>query len=306
MDILFNVIKDMRQLKIMLLTILVLIMMLSISGCRTRTSDSYGKAARLEASEQLNSVMSAFNGEQETDISTADNDTKKNTQNADATKKRSDDTESNSSDKNEQQSQDRSSEHKKSGKSDDNDGKGNEADNDNNAGGDDGENGKHETYAEDDAYVKYNTEYNRTIGKVQPCQRYKVYIEDDSGSVAPGSSKGNVCLSAGLNNVDSINECSGIVVKYVSGDLLGRGITNTTAAENHARNCIAKYAENGVAVESVVLVSDQLLGSKNGRMVTSYYLAAAVYPEIMDKFDADEARNALLGKGYEGIYVYRW
>lgn len=168
---------------------------------------------------------------------------------------------------------------------------------------------------------KYKTQLSRTVGNLQPCQRFNAYIEDTRENYAEGAgtSSHNIASYSGANNVADQTGRSGMIdkawvesnnpdmiIKYVSGSVLGKGVTDTSAAAGIAAGIASRDVWAGSAARgNIILVSNQLLGTEQGRLVTEYYLGKAMYPDLFAGIDVDAIRDELLGPGYEGIYVYK-
>ena len=170
----------------------------------------------------------------------------------------------------------------------------------------------------------YKAKLVRTVGKLYPCQRYKAYIESESEGKTVNRTSGlhEVADQAGCYNVaemlggDSLNideawiseQKPDAIIKYVGPSILGKGVDNTSAAQNLRRSILDRQGWGSVPAVSnrrVVLVSNQLLRTSKGILVTEFYLAKAMYPDLFVGVDVDKIRDELMGEGYEGIYVYK-
>lgn len=295
-----------------LLILMILILALSLAGCRKRIAENAANTGEFRqriqenAKNELERMQHVLGDEKETEK------TKKADSRSKETVTAKDDSSKLKKPKKSGKKSDGENEENQEGKKLDGSGDGDEA----------GEDGTQST--EESPEGQYKELLTRTVGKIYPCQRYNACIESVSEritvnrrfamhNVADASGCYNIAEMLGSGNLsiedDWIFEQNpGIIIKFAEPSVLGKGIQDTSAAQSLCSSIAARTGWNkitAVAQRNIVIVSNQLMDTEKGRLVTEFYLAKALYPSSFSDIQPDKIRDELLGSGYEGIYVYR-
>lgn len=158
----------------------------------------------------------------------------------------------------------------------------------------------------------YQTLLQDRLDSLFECQRLNVYWEDTEAytTIHKSSQEHQLILAAGAYdvaaklaegdlNVDSgwvQRKNPGAVVKVVPGSVLGGGVQSSAQAQALREELLARsgWSEmEAVQKGRVVLLSEELLYTQAGRTAAEVYLAKALYPALFEDTDADEALRAL-------------
>jgi len=165
------------------------------------------------------------------------------------------------------------------------------------------------------------------VGSLFECQRMYVYFEhlQDFHTINRNSPQSELITNAGGFNAaarrgnDSLvvdaewlmRQNPQVFVRTVSSDILGRNISATTRAEA-LRNEILNRPEiegvNAVLHRQVLLISEELLATDEGRMIATLHIARAMYPELFANVHMTELYNEILHAGgadfTRGIFIW--
>ena len=103
----------------------------------------------------------------------------------------------------------------------------------------------------------------------------------------------------------------GCIVKCVDASVLGSGVHGTKAAQAVMASLLARpgwEAMDAVRTRTVIVLSEELLETRWGRLAAALYVARAMYPEALSGVDAEEALRLLsqeaAGAAADGIFAY--
>jgi len=140
---------------------------------------------------------------------------------------------------------------------------------------------------------------NRGLGSLFECQRLYVYFEHladfytvnrsspqhaliiDSGGFNAAARRGNDALIVDADWVQRRNPA--VIIRTVSPDILGRNITDTSRAQALRNEILERPGfENIHAIldRRVLLLSEELLQSYEGRLIAKLHIAHAMYPTL--------------------------
>lgn len=158
--------------------------------------------------------------------------------------------------------------------------------------------------------------------KLYACQQNNVYFETvtDYLTVGKGSPEHQIILdSGGANvadmrmpnalNVDDawvIKMNPGTIVKCVDASVLGSAVHDTTAAaQTYSELCSRPGWDgvNAVMYGNVVLLSEELFETDEGRLAAKLYIASAMYPTLFANVDLNAYCTTIFGENC-GIYAY--
>ena len=160
------------------------------------------------------------------------------------------------------------------------------------------------------------------IGDLYPCQFVNAYIESsvDYVSYSSGSSLSSLIIQSGgvnvldsLFNVDINNVTSSllknldvsIMIKIVSKNILGNGVTTLNNAKNIKNSILNRENWNNlnfIKTQNVLLMSEELLETSKGRLYFKLIAASFMYPALFKNLDIEKANNDLLEN--KGIYYF--
>lgn len=158
------------------------------------------------------------------------------------------------------------------------------------------------------------------LGELYPCQFVLVYAEDEEDylTFAPSSSMNALLLSCGGDSVTSaylsLNlhvddafiaaHSPALIVKWVSGSVLGENISSTAVARAVQRGILSRDGIKdipAVKTGNVLVLSKQLLESEGGKTLAKLFLARSMYPVLFPDIDLAAVSRELVG---EGIFFY--
>lgn len=177
------------------------------------------------------------------------------------------------------------------------------------------------------AQLYYQTLLEDRLSDLFECQRFYVYWEtpEDYRTVHKSSDEHQIILKAGAYDASAKLQSDaltvddgwiqrknpGVIVKVVERSVLGSGVQSTRQAE---AACGALKAREGWsqidAVQNgrVILLSEELLSGGAGKTGAEVLLAKAIYPALFGDTDGDEALRALTQEAYgapaSGTFIY--
>ena len=177
------------------------------------------------------------------------------------------------------------------------------------------------------AQLYYQTLLEDRLSDLFECQRFYVYWEtpEDYLTVHKSSDEHQIILKAGAYDASAKLQSDaltvddgwiqrknpGVIVKVVERSVLGSGVQSTRQAE---AACGALKAREGWsqidAVQNgrVILLSEELLSGGAGKTGAEVLLAKAIYPALFGDTDGDEALRALTQEAYgapaSGTFIY--
>ena len=177
------------------------------------------------------------------------------------------------------------------------------------------------------AQLYYQTLLEDRLSDLFECQRFYVYWEtaEDYRTVHKSSDEHQIILKAGAYDASAKLQSDaltvddgwiqrknpGVIVKVVERSVLGSGVQSTRQAE---AVCSALKAREGWsqidAVQNgrVILLSEELLSGGAGKTGAEVLLAKAIYPALFGDTDGDEALRALTQEAYgapaSGTFIY--
>ncbi|MCL2285363.1 MAG: hypothetical protein FWC32_03250 [Firmicutes bacterium] len=167
---------------------------------------------------------------------------------------------------------------------------------------------------------------NRGLGSLFECQRLYVYFEHladfhtvnrssplhaliiDSGGYNAAARRGNDLLIVDAAWVQRQNPA--VIIRTVSSDILGYNITDTNRAVALRNEILSRYGFEGVSAiinRRVLLLSEELLQSYEGRLIAKLHIAHAMYPTLFSDINLAELYGEIAdagGRDYSvGIFV---
>ncbi|MDO4542540.1 MAG: hypothetical protein Q4C00_06925 [Bacillota bacterium] len=193
-----------------------------------------------------------------------------------------------------------------------------EPENGGNAGKEDEQGGTVGTVADE-----YQKLLNDGIGSLYECKKGYVYFEDiaDYTTVGHSSEEHKIIVYSGCYNVGEsltgnyqtvnddwvISKNPSVIVKCVDSSILGQDITDTTQAQSVHAGIMSRPGWNGVQgvlENNILIVSKQLLDSKEGQLAIKMHIAKEAYPTLFTNIDMTTICNDLLGDTSGSIYIY--
>ena len=179
----------------------------------------------------------------------------------------------------------------------------------------------------DTVYQYVQTLLESAVGSLFECKRLYVYWEtpEDYRTVFKTSPEHGVIVQAGGYDVaakrreDALTvddgwiarKAPGCIVKCVDASVLGSGVHGTKAAQAVMASLLARpgwEAMDAVRTRTVIVLSEELLETRWGRLAAALYVAREMYPEALSGVDAEEALRLLsqeaAGAAADGIFAY--
>ena len=173
----------------------------------------------------------------------------------------------------------------------------------------------------------YTTLLSDGLGSLYECEKGYVYYEavEDFQTVNRASPEHSLIIESGGYNVaeklnsDALVVDSGwvlrknptVIVKCVDAAVLGGGVTSTGAAAAVADEIFSRPGLEGAGAvinRSVVLISQELLSSNDGRLLAKIYIANAMYPSLFSNVEIETFFNLIKESGgvdyTGGLYAY--
>jgi len=160
------------------------------------------------------------------------------------------------------------------------------------------------------------------VGSLYPCDMGNVYFEktEDFLTVENGSQEHILIKEAGGLNVAEMLRPTALkvhedwvirknpdsIVKCVSGEVLGHNVHDIMpAVKAYTDFCSRQGWETIIAVanKNVILLSEELFFTEEGRLAAKLYIASAMYPTLFSNIDLNEYCRRIFGED-SGIYVY--
>lgn len=172
------------------------------------------------------------------------------------------------------------------------------------------------------------TEYlDAGLGSMYECQKGYVYLEttDDFTTVNRSDARHRLILDAGGYNcgdkllADKLTVDAGwvlrknpaVMVKCVGSDVLGAEVSDTTAAAAEYAEFVAREGFDGASAVingRVLLLSDELFATEEGRLLAKLYIARELYPTLFGESDIDEFTAEIRDGGGQdltiGVFAY--
>ncbi|MCQ2538113.1 MAG: MSCRAMM family adhesin SdrC [Lachnospiraceae bacterium] len=182
--------------------------------------------------------------------------------------------------------------------------------------------------AAESAVVYYQTLLKKLDSNLFECEKYYVYmeLEEDYLTIHKSSDEHAIILQAASYDVSAklqesalnvndgwvFRKNPGAIVKFVSENILGEGISDTSAADAVINSLKAR--ENwkdidAVKQNNVIIMSEALLESDCGKFAAALYIAKMLYADELQEVNPEEAHKIIseeLGTQYKGgIYAYK-
>ena len=179
----------------------------------------------------------------------------------------------------------------------------------------------------DSAMTYYTVLLSDRLGTLYECKRINAYLETsaDHVTVFKKSEEHALIISSGAYDVSSrlleenllVDEGwierknPDMIVKFVSGSVLGHGVDSASEAEDAYLALIARTGIMNTAAAKtgkVLLMSEELMEAPYMRTAAALIIAKTAYPDLFEDTDVDEAVSALTeeatGASPAGIYYY--
>jgi len=173
---------------------------------------------------------------------------------------------------------------------------------------------------------RYTGILSRGLGSLFECQRVYVYLErlESLHTVNRNSFEHSLIVESGGSNVgwrrgnDSlvvdaewiVRQNPELIIRTVNTSILGPGIASTTQAENIRAELLARPGFeniNAVINRRILLLSDALLQSEEGRLIAKLHIAHAMYPTLFTDVNIQEIYLQIRDSGgadyTNGIFV---
>ena len=163
---------------------------------------------------------------------------------------------------------------------------------------------------------QYTTLLSSGLGSLYECEKGYIYYErvTDYQTVNRSSAEHSLIVESGGYNVaeklsgDALTVDSGwilrknptVIVKCVGAGVLGGGITSSGRAETVANEILTRPGleiSSSVINRSVVLISEELLSSDDGRLLAKLYIANAMYPSLFSEVELAEFYELIKASG---------
>jgi len=157
---------------------------------------------------------------------------------------------------------------------------------------------------------------NRGLGSLFECQRLYVYFEHmadfhtvnrsspqhalitDSGGFNAAARRGNDALIVDADWVQRRNPA--VIIRTVGSDILGRNITDTSRAQALRNEILDRpgfESINAILDRRVLLLSEELLQSYEGRLIAKLHIAHAMYPTLFADVNLAELYQEIAAAG---------
>lgn len=179
----------------------------------------------------------------------------------------------------------------------------------------------------DTIYQYYQAMLESAVGSLFECKRLYVYWETpvDYQTVFKTSPEHGVIVHAGGYDVaakrreDALTvddgwiarKAPGCIVKCVDASVLGSGVHGTQAAQAVLASLLARpdwKTMDAVRTQTIVLLSEELLETRWGRLAAALLVAGVMYPDALPELDSQEALRLLsqetTGAAADGIFAY--
>lgn len=173
------------------------------------------------------------------------------------------------------------------------------------------------------------TEYlDAGLGSMYECQKGYVYLEttDDFTTINRSDARHRLILDAGGYNcgdkllADKLTVDAGwvlrknpaVMVKCVGSEVLGAGVSDSAAAAAEYAEFVAREGLDGASAVingRVLLLSDELFATDEGRLLAKLFIARELYPTLFGESDIDEFMAEIRDGGgvdfTDGLFTYR-
>ena len=169
---------------------------------------------------------------------------------------------------------------------------------------------------------RYTELLKQGVGTLYPCEMGNVYFEKsvDFLTVESGSPEHNMIKESGGLNVADILRSDALkvdtswiirknpdtIVKCVDSNVLGYNVHDSASAAriyDDLRSRQGWDSINAVMNGNVILLSEELFNTDEGRLAAKLYIASAIYPALFSSADLDEYLTLIFGED-SGIFVY--
>ena len=174
---------------------------------------------------------------------------------------------------------------------------------------------------------QYTGILNRGLGSLFECQRVYVYLErlEDFHTVNRNSPEHRIILDAGGRNVAErrsndallvntdrvVSWNPEIIIRIVSTDILGPGVASTAQAATVRNNLLYRHGMESVSAiihQRILLLSDALLQSEEGRLIAKLHIAHAMYPTLFSDVNIADVASQIKESGgadyTAGVFVF--
>ena len=170
---------------------------------------------------------------------------------------------------------------------------------------------------------KYKNILKQGLGSMYECEKGYVYFETptDYQTVNKKNYIHQMIISSGGYNIAEkllddaliikddwlLRKNPSLIIKCVDNTILGDNITDTGNARAVAENIMNRADWIGVSAvlnNNIVLISNQLLDTEEGRFIAELYIAKSMYPELFMSIDINEICNSIWVSDVSGVYVY--
>lgn len=147
-------------------------------------------------------------------------------------------------------------------------------------------------------YLELPSDY-QTVNQHSPLHAFLL----ESGGYNAAEFRGDDALTVDTAWITRKNPA--VIVKFVPSSVLGAGAKDTQAAAAFYSQFVSREGWGGLSAvinRRVILLSEELLSSENGKFIGKLYLARAMHPELFSGFDVDALKGQVLGGS--GCYYY--
>ena len=175
-----------------------------------------------------------------------------------------------------------------------------------------------------DQYAEF---LNTSLITLYECQQYYIYYEhvNDYQTINRNSPEHKLIIETSAYNVgeklmDDALTVSGdwvlrknpnLIIKCVGDDILGGSVNDTDRAKSLSEDILSRPEWEGMSAvinRNIILISEELLSSDDGRLLAKLYIASAMYPELFTGIEVSDFRLQLKeagGKDFtDGVYFY--
>jgi hypothetical protein len=145
----------------------------------------------------------------------------------------------------------------------------------------------------------------QTINRASPLHALII----DSGGFNAAGRRGNDALTVDAAWVQRQNPS--LIIRTVPSDILGPGVTDTGRAQNLRASILDRPGLEGVNAilhRQVLLLSEALLQTDEGRLIAKLHIAQAMYPTLFTDINLTELYDEIAGAGgadyTRGIFAF--
>lgn len=174
----------------------------------------------------------------------------------------------------------------------------------------------------------YTQLLNRGMGSLYECERANIYFERSADYLTVNRSSPehpiitdsggyNVAEKLGSNSltVDSgwiLRKNPTTIIKSVDSNILGKSVSDSASAYAEAEKILSRPGLEGASAiinRQVILISEELFGSNDGKFLAKLYISYAMYPSLFKDIDLNSIAKEIRDSGgkdfTKGIYLYK-